>query len=78
MGRSRGLKRLGRGLRRGFRTVKKFIGKTAAQTKTLLGRMDKLSGGAATQAIASHPYGQAGLIALNTADYYANDHYKNQ
>jgi len=68
MVRARGFKKFGRGVRRGFNRVKKFIGKTTGHTKTLLGRVDKLTGGQATAALMAHPYGQAALTGLNTAD----------
>lgn len=64
---ARGLKKTGRRIRKGARAVKKFVGGTARKTRKLLHVADKLSGGQASAALASHPYGQAGLVAMNAA-----------
>ena len=72
MARFRGFKKIGRFVRNSHRRGRRIIGKTAATAKTILGRVDKLTGGAGTQALQSHPYGQAGLLAMEMADQYAN------
>jgi len=68
MAKLRGFKKLGRFLRNSHRRGRRLIGKTARASKTILGTVDKMSGGAATQALASHPYGQAALAGLSVAD----------
>ena len=51
---------------------KRWLGKAAGTAKTVLGRVDKLTGGAATKALSAHPYGQAALAGINTADALLN------
>jgi len=68
MGRFKGIKRFGRRARRGLQRGKQIIGKAAASAKTILGRVDKATGGAATEALSKHVYGQKALEGLNTVD----------
>ena len=51
---------------------KRWLGKAAGTAKTVLGRVDKQTGGAATKALSAHPYGQAALAGINTADALLN------
>lgn len=76
MGRFRGLKkfgrRVGKHVRAAHRRGKRILAKTAGTAKTILGRVDKLTGGAATKALSAHPYGQAALAGITTADAVLN------
>jgi len=51
----------------GVGRVGRTIKKGAKATQTIFGKIDKLTGGAASKALAAHPYGVAGQAALNTA-----------
>lgn len=62
------MKRFGRGLRRGLNKGRKFLGKTASRAKTILGTVDKLTGGMASKALSAHPYGMAAIAGLEAAD----------
>lgn len=76
MGRFKGLKRFGRRVGRHViaanRRGKRILGKVAGTAHTILGRVDKLTGGAATQALSKHPYGRAALAAITITDAALN------
>jgi len=76
MGFFKRVKKFGRGVVkqqiRATRRGKRILGKTAGAAKTILGRVDKLTGGAATKALSAHPYGQAALAGITVADAALN------
>ena len=63
MARHRGIRRFGKGLVQGFKATASLLGRTARGAKTILGHVDKLTGGQGTAALASHPYGKTALMA---------------
>jgi hypothetical protein len=44
------------------------LAKTGRAAKTILGTVDKYSGGAGTAALQSNPYGQAALMAMEASE----------
>ena len=63
-----GIRGFGRGFVKGLRGTASVLAKTGRAAKTLLGTVDKMSGGAATAALASHPYGQGALLAMEASE----------
>lgn len=61
------VKKFGRRIGRGLAKGRKILRKGARTAKTILGTVDKLSGGAATRALSAHPYGKAALAATHLA-----------
>ena len=72
MAKFRGLRKFGRKAVKGLRKGKRVLGKAVGTTKTILGTLDKVTGGAATGLIATHPMGRAALAGLYAADKVLN------
>ena len=63
-----GIRGFGRGFVKGLRGSASVLAKTGRAAKTILGTVDKFSGGAGTAALASHPYGQGALLAMEASE----------
>ena len=63
-----GIRGFGRGFVKGLRGSASVLAKTGRAAKTILGTVDKYSGGAGTAALSSNPYGQAALMAMEASE----------